>query len=50
MAKEKWKRRETKLQKRKTGMKVTGRSIFTLQEIQKKKAEAVRRAKPKKRP
>ena len=45
MAKEKWKQRERKLRKQKEGMRVTGRSIFTLQEIQRRKAEELRIAK-----
>jgi hypothetical protein len=45
MATEKWKRREKKLLKKKAGMRVTGRSIFTIQEIQKKKAEAIKKGK-----
>jgi hypothetical protein len=45
MPTEKWKRRDKKLLKKKTGMRVTGRSIFTIQEIQKKKAEAVKKGK-----
>jgi hypothetical protein len=49
MAKEKWKRRESKLGKRRDGMKVVGRSIFTLQQIQKKKAEEMKNKKPKKK-
>ena len=39
----KWKRRESKLRKRRLGMRVSGRSVFTLQEIQKKKAEKARK-------
>ena len=49
MATEKWKRRDAKLRKKKTGMRVSGRSVFVLQEIQKKKAEAAKRSKPSKR-
>jgi hypothetical protein len=45
MTTEKWKRREKKLLKKKTGMRVTGRSIFTIQEIQRKKAEAIKKGK-----
>jgi hypothetical protein len=45
MATEKWTRREKKLLKKKTGMRVTGRSIFTIQEIQRKKAEAIKKGK-----
>jgi hypothetical protein len=47
----KWKRREAKLHKKKTGMRVSGRSIFTLQEVLKKKAVSARKtkAKPKSR-
>lgn len=43
MPDEKWKRREQKLHKRKTGMQVSGRSVFTLQEILRRKAETARR-------
>jgi hypothetical protein len=49
MAKEKWKRRESKLDRRKGGMQVVGRSIFTLQQIQKKKADEIKNKKPKKK-
>jgi hypothetical protein len=49
MPREKWKRRESKLEKRKRGMQVVGRSIFTLQQVQKKKAEETKRKKPKKK-
>ncbi|MCL5428486.1 MAG: hypothetical protein M1347_01615 [Chloroflexi bacterium] len=45
MPKEKWKRREKKIEKRKRGMRVSGRSVFTLQEIQKKKAEQAKKSK-----
>lgn len=48
MTKEKWKQRERKLRKRKEGMRVTGRSVFTLQEIQRRKAEELRIAKREK--
>jgi hypothetical protein len=50
--KEKWKRRAKKLDKRKRGMRVIGRSVFTLQEVQKKKADQVKASKsikPKKK-
>jgi hypothetical protein len=43
MPKEKWKRREGKLRKKKEGMRVSGRSVFTLQEIIRRKAEEARR-------
>jgi hypothetical protein len=47
----KWERREKKLEKRKTGMRVTGRSVFTLQGILKRKADlAARTTKPKIKP
>ncbi len=47
---EKWKRREKKLEKRKTGMRVSGRSVFTLQGILKRRAEeAAKPSKPKKK-
>lgn len=39
---EKWTRREAKLEKKKHGMRVTGRSVFTLQEMQRKRAEAAK--------
>jgi hypothetical protein len=45
MTKEKWKRREKKLEKRKRGMRVTGRSVFVIQEIQKKKADKTNKRK-----
>jgi len=45
--KERWERREKKLLKKKTGMRVSGRSLFTIQEIQKKKADQARKSKPK---
>lgn len=38
----KWKRRDDKLHKRKHGMRVSGRSVFTIQAVQKKKAEAAK--------
>jgi hypothetical protein len=47
MASTKWERRESKLRKKKSGMRVSGRSIFTIQAVQKKKAEAARKSKPK---
>jgi len=43
----KWSRRDSKLRKKKHGMRVSGRSLFTLQEVQVKKAEAARKTKPK---
>jgi hypothetical protein len=45
---EKWKQRDRKLRKKKEGMRVSGRSIFTLQEIQRRKAEELRIAKREK--
>lgn len=48
MAKQRWKRREMKLEKKRTGMKVVGRSVFTLQEILGRKAEEARNKKSKK--
>jgi hypothetical protein len=48
MAPTKWKRRDEKLRKRKHGMRVSGRSIFTLQAVQKKKAESAKPSKTKK--
>jgi hypothetical protein len=44
---EKWERREKKLEKRKKGMRVSGRSVFTLQAILKRKADDA--AKPAKK-
>lgn len=44
---EKWQRREKKLEKRQKGMRVSGRSVFTLQSILKRKAEEA--AKPAKK-
>lgn len=46
----KWKRRDEKLHKRKHGMQVSGRSVFTIQAVQKKKAEAAKRAKKAAKP
>lgn len=48
MAREKWKRREKKLVKKKTGMRVTGRSVFVLQDILKKKADKAKQKKTEK--
>jgi phosphotransferase system HPr-like phosphotransfer protein len=48
MAQEKWKQRDRKLHKKKEGMRVSGRSIFTLQELQRRKAEELRIAKREK--
>jgi hypothetical protein len=50
MATEKWQRREKKLQKKKLGMRVSGRSVFTLQEILRRKAEQARRENARKQP
>lgn len=50
MAEAKWIRRDEKQRKKKHGMQVSGRSVFTLQEVQKKKADAARKAKPKTKP
>jgi hypothetical protein len=50
MSKEKWKRRDKKLRKKRTGMRVSGRSVFTIQEGLKKKAELARKSKPKAKP
>ncbi len=41
--KETWKRREEKLRKKKEGMQVSGRSVFTLQEIIRHKGEEANR-------
>ncbi|MBX3046201.1 MAG: hypothetical protein KJZ53_08855 [Anaerolineales bacterium] len=46
MAETKWTRRDEKQRKKKHGMRVTGRSIFTLQAVQKKKADQAK-SKPK---
>lgn len=43
----KWTRREAKLEKKKHGMRISGRSIFTLQEMQCKRAEAAKAETPK---
>jgi hypothetical protein len=43
----KWERRDAKLRKRKSGMRVSGRSVFTIQAVQKKKADTARKSKPK---
>jgi hypothetical protein len=48
MSKEKWKRRDMKLHKKKAGMRVSGRSVFTLQEILRRRAEIARRENDKK--
>ena len=40
---EKWKSREEKLRKKREGMRVSGRSVFTLQEIIRRKAEEARK-------
>lgn len=42
----KWERREAKLEKKKHGMRVSGRSVFTLQEMQRKRAEAAQAQPP----
>lgn len=47
MPKEKWKRRDEKLRKKREGMRVSGRSLFTILEIQKKKADLARKSKLK---
>lgn len=36
-------RRDKKIQKRKNGMRVTNRSIFTLEEVKRKKYEEIRK-------
>lgn len=36
-------RRDKKIQKRKNGMRVTNRSIFTIEEVKKKKSEEIRK-------
>jgi hypothetical protein len=43
MAETKWERREKKLAKRKRGMRISGRSIFTLQEILRRKGQQAKR-------
>jgi hypothetical protein len=50
MTEKKWKRRDEKLRKRKHGMRVSGRSVFTIQAVQKKKADTAKTAKPKSKP
>lgn len=40
----KWQRREKKLQKKKSAMRVSGRSVFTLQEIARRKADQAKAA------
>jgi hypothetical protein len=42
MVKVRWKRRAAKLRKKKSGMQVHGRSIFTLQELARRKAREVK--------
>ena len=44
---DKWKRRERKQHKKKTGMRISGRSILDIVEIQRKRAEKIRREKRK---
>lgn len=36
---DKWKRRERKQRKEKTGMKISGRSLLTILDVQRKRAE-----------
>jgi hypothetical protein len=43
-----WKNRERKQRKSKTGMKISGRSVLTIQEIQRKRAEKIRDEKKRK--
>lgn len=50
MPKEKWKRRDEKLRKKREGMRVSGRSVFTVQAILKKRAEQARKSKRKAKP
>jgi hypothetical protein len=40
--------RDRKINKRRSGMKVDNRSIFTIQEIQKKKADEIKREREEK--
>lgn len=47
MAANKWERRDAKLHKKKSGMRVSGRSVFTIQAVLKKKAVAAGKKKPK---
>lgn len=47
MAARKWERRDAKLRKKKTGMRVSGRSVFTIQAVLKKKAQAAGQTKSK---
>ena len=48
MSKEKWQQRERKLRKKRQGMRVSGRSLFTLQELQRRRAEKLRQEKVRK--
>jgi hypothetical protein len=48
MPHQKWKRRDEKLRKEKQGMRISGRSIFTLQEVIRRKAEQARQEKKQK--
>ncbi len=43
----KWKRRERKQQKKKTGMRISGRSILDIVALQRKRAEKIRDEKRK---
>jgi hypothetical protein len=43
----KWERRERKQHKKKTGMKISGRSILVIPEIQRKRAEKIKHEKRK---
>lgn len=36
-------KRDSKINKRKNGMRISGRSIFTLEEVKKKKAEKIKK-------
>jgi hypothetical protein len=49
MSPEKWEQREEKLRKKREAMRVSGRSVFVLQEILKKKADEARRKTSKKK-
>jgi hypothetical protein len=49
MSPEKWEQREEKLRKKREAMRVSGRSVFVLQEILKKKADEARRRTSKKK-
>ncbi len=41
-------RRDVKIKRRKTGMRIDGRSIFVIQEVERKKADEIRKAREEK--